>query len=622
MRPFAHLQEIHAVSELEPTADLQAAPEPFTSPPFAAPPGERVPDFALDSPRDPEWYRRAVFYEVLVRGFQDASGDGTGDIRGITARLDYLQWLGIDCIWLLPIFESPLRDGGYDIADYMRILPEYGRIADFVELVEEAHKRGIRIIADLVMNHTSDQHPWFQASRSDPDGPYGDFYVWSENPDRYLDARIIFVDTETSNWTFDPVRGQYFWHRFFSHQPDLNFENPKVQDAMIEVLKFWLDLGIDGFRLDAVPYLYEREGTNCENLKETHEYLKRIRSAIDAAYPDRVLLAEANQWPADVVEYFGDPETGGNECHMAFHFPLMPRIFMAVRREQRYPISEILAQTPKIPAGCQWGIFLRNHDELTLEMVTDEERDYMYKEYAKDPRMKANIGIRRRLAPLLDNDRNQLELFTALLLSLPGSPVMYYGDEIGMGDNIWLGDRDGVRTPMQWTPDRNGGFSSTDPQRLYLPPVMDPIYGYQSLNVEAQQRHPQSLLHWTRRMIEIRKRHPVFGLGAYEELTSSNPSVLAFVREHDAAATLAAQLNGELGGVELDATDRILCVNNLSRFPQPVELDLRRFMGVTPVECMGGVTFPPIGELPYLLTLPGHGFYWFQLPSAREDHDR
>jgi maltose alpha-D-glucosyltransferase/alpha-amylase len=393
---------------------------------------------------------------------------------------------------------------------------------------------------------------------------------------------------------------------------------------MIEVLKFWLDLGIDGFRLDAVPYLYEREGTNCENLKETHEYLKRVRSEIDAAYPDRVLLAEANQWPADVVEYFGDEETGGNECHMAFHFPLMPRIFMAVRREQRYPISEILAQTPKIPAGCQWGIFLRNHDELTLEMVTDEERDYMYKEYAKDPRMKANIGIRRRLAPLIDNDRNQLELFTALLLSLPGSPVMYYGDEIGMGDNIWLGDRDGVRTPMQWTPDRNGGFSLSDPQRLYLPPVMDPIYGYQALNVEAQQRHPQSLLHWTKRMIEIRKRHPVFGLGAYDELNSSNPSVLAFVRESDAAGTLAAQrLAGEYGTpVEQDATDRILCVNNLSRFPQPVELDLRRFMGVTPVECMGGVTFPPIGELPYLLTLPGHGFYWFQLPPAREEHDR
>jgi maltose alpha-D-glucosyltransferase/alpha-amylase len=616
------------VTEHEPAASWQAAPQDSTSPvaaqPFAAPPNEPVPDFALDRPRDPEWYRRAVFYEVLIRGFQDASGDGTGDIRGLTSRLDYLQWLGIDCVWLLPIYDSPLRDGGYDISDYMRVLDDYGNIADFVELVEEAHKRGIRVIADLVMNHTSDQHAWFQASRTDPDGPFGDFYVWSDDPDKYADARVIFVDTETSNWTFDPVRGQYYWHRFFTHQPDLNFENPRVQDAMIEVLRFWLDLGIDGFRLDAVPYLYEREGTNCENLKETHEYLKRIRAEVDKLYPDRVLLAEANQWPADVVQYFGDPETGGNECHMAFHFPLMPRIFMAVRREQRYPISEIMAQTPKIPTGCQWGIFLRNHDELTLEMVTDDERDYMYTEYAKDPRMKANIGIRRRLAPLLDNDRNQLELFTALLLSLPGSPVMYYGDEIGMGDNIWLGDRDGVRTPMQWTPDRNGGFSSTDPQRLYLPPVMDPIYGYQSLNVEAQQRTPQSLLHWTRRMIEIRKRHAVFGLGAYEELTSSNPSVLAFVREHDAAGTMARQrLHGEHGTPwEQDASDRILCVNNLSRFPQPVELDLRRFIGVTPVECMGGVTFPRIGELPYLLTLPGHGFYWFQLPSAREEHER
>ncbi len=606
----------------QPAHSLPASP--FTVPPFAAPPGEPVPDFALDQPRDPHWYQRAVFYEVLVRGFQDANGDGTGDIRGLTSRLDYLQWLGIDCIWLLPIYESPLRDGGYDIADYMRILPDYGNIADFVELIEEAHKRGIRVIADLVMNHTSDQHPWFQASRGDPDGPYGDFYVWSDDPDKYPDARVIFVDTESSNWTFDPVRGQYFWHRFFSHQPDLNFENPVVQDAMIEVLRFWLDLGIDGFRLDAVPYLYEREGTNCENLKETHEYLKRIRAEVDKLYPDRVLLAEANQWPADVVQYFGDPETGGNECHMAFHFPLMPRIFMAVRREQRYPISEILAQTPKIPAGCQWGIFLRNHDELTLEMVTDDERDYMYTEYAKDPRMKANIGIRRRLAALLDNDRNQLELFTALLLSLPGSPVMYYGDEIGMGDNIWLGDRDGVRTPMQWTPDRNGGFSSSDPQRLYLPPVMDPIYGYQSLNVEAQQRSPQSLLHWTRRMIEIRKRHPVFGMGAYEELTSSNPSVLAFVREYDVGGTPAGRRphGGHGTPREHDATDQILCVNNLSRFPQPVELDLRRFIGVTPVECMGGVTFPPIGELPYLLTLPGHGFYWFQLPPVREEHDR
>jgi len=575
---------------------------------FSTPPGDPVPDsFSFDKPRDPRWYKRALFYEVLIRGFHDSNGDGTGDLPGLTSRLDYLQWLGIDCIWLLPIYASPLRDGGYDISDFTSILPEFGVLGDFVELVDQAHERGMRVIADLVMNHTSDAHPWFQASRTDPDGPFGDFYVWSDTDDKYADARVIFVDTEQSNWTYDPVRGQYYWHRFFSHQPDLNYENPKVQDAMLEVLRFWLDLGIDGFRLDAVPYLYEREGTNCENLKETHEYLKRVRAEVDRLYPDRVLLAEANQWPADVVEYFGDERTGGDECHMAFHFPLMPRIFMAVRREQRYPISEIMGQTPDIPASCQWGIFLRNHDELTLEMVTDDERDYMYAEYAKDPRMKANIGIRRRLAPLLDNDRNQLELFTALLLSLPGSPVMYYGDEIGMGDNIWLGDRDGVRTPMQWTPDRNAGFSTVDPQRLYLPLNMDPIYGYQALNVEAQQRNPGSLLHWTKRMIEIRKRHPVFGLGAYDELNSSNPSVLAFVREY----TEPVELEGA------DLSDHILCVNNLSRFPQPVELDLRRFKGITPVECMGGVIFPPIGDLPYLLTLPGHGFYWFQLPGLR-----
>ena len=485
-----------------------------------------------------------------------------------------------------------------------------------MELVEEAHKRGIRVIADLVMNHTSDPHPWFQASRSDPDGPFGDFYVWSDTNDRYAGARIIFVDTETSNWTLDPVRGQYYWHRFFSHQPDLNFENPRVQDAMIEVLRFWLDLGIDGFRLDAVPYLYEREGTNCENLKETHEYLKRIRSEIDALYPDRVLLAEANQWPADVVQYFGDPETGGNEAHMAFHFPLMPRIFMAVRREQRYPISEILAQTPKIPAGCQWGIFLRNHDELTLEMVTDDERDYMYTEYAKDPRMKANIGIRRRLAPLLDNDRNQLELFTALLLSLPGSPVMYYGDEIGMGDNIWLGDRDGVRTPMQWTPDRNGGFSSSDPQRLYLPPVMDPIYGYQSLNVEAQQRTPQSLLHWTRRMIEIRKRHPVFGLGAYDELTSSNPSVLAFVRDYDPSTRIAGR-----SGILTRPTG--CCASTTCRGSRSQSsLTCADSLASLRSNAWAGSRFRPLVSFQYLLTLPGHGFYWFQLPPAREDLER
>jgi maltose alpha-D-glucosyltransferase / alpha-amylase len=546
----------------------------------------------IEHPRDPAWYKRAVFYEVLIRGFHDSNGDGTGDIRGLTQKLDYLHWLGVDCIWLLPIYESPLRDGGYDIADFFRVLPEFGDLGDFVELIEGAHKRGMRIIADLVMNHTSDAHPWFQASRTDPDGPFGDFYVWSETKLRYEDARIIFVDTESSNWTWDPDRGQYFWHRFFSHQPDLNYENPAVQDAMLEVLRFWLDLGIDGFRLDAIPYLFEEEGSNCENLPRTHEFLKRVRKEVDSLYPDKVLLAEANQWPEDVVEYFGS----GDECHMAFHFPVMPRIFMAVRREQRYPISEIMAQTPAIPDNCQWGIFLRNHDELTLEMVTDEERDYMYSEYAQDPRMKANIGIRRRLAPLLDNSRDQMELFTALLLSLPGSPVLYYGDEIGMGDNIYLGDRDGVRTPMQWTPDRNAGFSSCDPQRLYLPVIMDPVYGYQVINVESQMRSSTSLLHWTRRMIDVRKRHPTFGMGDYEELGVSNPSVLAFVRQF--------------------GDDLVLCVNNLSRFAQPVELDLRRFEGRTPIELIGGVHFPRVGELPYLLTMPGHGFYWFQLSTV------
>jgi maltose alpha-D-glucosyltransferase/alpha-amylase len=463
-----------------------------------------------------------------------------------------------------------------------------------VQLVDAAHARGMRVIADLVMNHTSDLHPWFQASRSDPSGPYGDFYVWSDTEQRYQDARIIFVDYEKSNWTFDEVRGQYYWHRFYSHQPDLNYDNPAVQEAMLGVLRFWLDLGIDGFRLDAVPYLYERDGTNCENLADTHAYLKRVRKEIDSTYADKVLLAEANQWPADVVEYFGD----GDECHMAFNFPLMPRIFMAVRREQRYPISEILSQIPEIPASCQWGIFLRNHDELTLEMVTDEERDYMYAEYAKDPRMKANIGIRRRLAPLLENSRDQMELFTALLLSLPGSPVLYYGDEIGMGDNIYLGDRDGVRTPMQWNIDRNGGFSTCDPQRLYLPQNMDAVYGYQSLNVEAEMRQATSLLNWTRRLIDVRKRHPTFGMGTYTELGSSNPSVLAFVREF--------------------GDDIVLCVNNLSRFPQPVELSLSRYEGWTPVELVGGVHFPRIGELPYLLTIAGHGFYWFLLTRPEE----
>ncbi|RJL32465.1 maltose alpha-D-glucosyltransferase [Bailinhaonella thermotolerans] len=562
--------------------------------PFPAGPTEPVPDtFTFEHPRDPEWYKRAVFYEVLVRGFSDSNGDGTGDIRGLIRRLDYLQWLGVDCLWLLPFYTSPLKDGGYDIADYMTVLPEFGTLEDVVELIDEAHKRGIRIIADLVMNHTSDQHPWFQASRHDPEGPYGDFYVWSDTDEPYRDVRIIFTGAEESNWTWDPVRKQYYWHRFFSHQPDLNYDNPKVQEAMLEVLRFWLDLGLDGFRLDAVPYLFEREGTQCAGLPETHAYLKRVRAEVDRLYPDRVLLAEANGWPEEVAEYYGDPTTSGDECHMAFHFPLMPRIFMAVRQERRDPISEIIAKTPKIPGGCQWGIFLRNHDELTLEMVSEEERAFMWAEYAADPRMRAYTGIRRRLAPLLNNDRNQIELFTALLLSLPGSPVLYYGDEIGMGDNIWLGDRDSVRTPMQWTPDRNGGFSTADPGRIYLPPVMDPVYGFQAVNVEAQTSDPGSLLHWTRMMLDIRRRHEVFGVGDFIELWASNPSVLAYVREMDG--------------------DRVLCVNNLSRHPQAVELDLRRFAGVTPIECQGGARFPEIGEAPYLLTLPGHAFYWLDL---------
>ena len=553
---------------------------------------------SVEESSDPEWFKRAVFYEVLVRSFSDSNGDGTGDLPGLTAKLDYLAWLGVDCLWLPPFFASPLRDGGYDVSDLTSVLPEFGDLGDFVHFVDAAHARGMRVVIDFVMNHTSDQHPWFQSSRHDPEGPYGDFYVWSDTDDRYAEARIIFVDTESSNWTFDPVRKQYYWHRFFAHQPDLNYENPRVQEAVLEALRFWLDIGIDGFRLDAVPYLFEEEGTNCENLKQTHEFLKRVRAEVDRLYPDRVLLAEANQWPADVVDYFGDPSVGGDECHMAFHFPVMPRLFMAVRRENRFPISEIMAQTPQIPSGCQWGIFLRNHDELTLEMVTDDERDYMWSEYAKDPRMKANIGIRRRLAPLLDNDRNQLELFTALLLSLPGSPVLYYGDEIGMGDNIWLGDRDGVRTPMQWTPDRNAGFSTCDPARLYLPVVMDPIYGFQALNVESESNNSSSLLHWNRRMIEVRKQHPTFGLGDYAELGSSNPSVLAFTRTF--------------------GDDVVLCVNNLSRFPQPVELDLRRYERWIPIELTGRVHFPRIGELPFLLTLPGHGFYWFHISPDEE----
>jgi maltose alpha-D-glucosyltransferase/alpha-amylase len=549
---------------------------------------------------EPQWYRRAVFYEILVRGFYDANDDGAGDLRGITAKLDYLQWLGVDCVWLLPFYQSPLRDGGYDISDFFTILPEYGTLGDAVELVEESHKRGMRIVADLVMNHTSDQHPWFQESRQNRTNPKADWYVWNDEDIRWPEARVIFVDHEKSNWTHDPVRGQYYWHRFFSHQPDLNYDNPEVADTMLDVVRFWLDIGLDGFRLDAVPYLFERDGTNGENLPETHEYLKRVRKEVDSAFPGRVLLAEANQWPEDVVDYFGD----GDECQMCFHFPVMPRMFMSIRREQRYPVTEILARTPEIPEGCQWGIFLRNHDELTLEMVTDEERDYMYAEYAKDPRMKRNIGIGRRLAPLVDNDRRVAELLHALLFSFPGSPVLYYGDEIGMGDNIYLGDRDSVRTPMQWSPDRNAGFSRADFAQLYLPPLMDPVYGYQASNVEAQMRNPSSLLHWMKRMLEVRRQHPVFGTGNFEVISVENPSVLAYVRS----------LQPEL---EIDdepaSPDIVLCVSNLSRLAQPAELPLQRFEGKVPIELLGRVPFPRIGELPYFITVAPYGFYWFQL---------
>jgi len=542
--------------------------------------------------RDELWFKRAVFYEIHLRGFFDGNDDGSGDFRGLTEKLDYIQWLGIDCIWLLPMYASPLRDGGYDIADFYKVHPAYGTIEDVRTLLEAAHRRGIRVIADLVMNHTSSDHPWFQESRSSPDSPKRDWYVWSEVDTRYSDARIIFVDTETSNWTWDPVAGAYYWHRFFSHQPDLNYDNPEVQEAMLDVLRFWLDLGLDGFRLDAVPYLFEREGTNCENLPETHAFLRRVRAEVDADYPDRVLLAEANQWPADVVEYFGN----GKECHMAFHFPIMPRLFMGIRREDSTPILEALHNTPPIPDNCQWGLFLRNHDELTLEMVTDDERDYMYAEYAKDPRMKLNLGIRRRLAPLLDYGRLEIELMIAILFSLHGSPILYYGDEIGMGDNVYLGDRDGVRTPMHWTADRNAGFSKADFAQLYLPPLMDPVSGFAAVNVEAQLRAPNSLLLWMRRFIALRKEHPVFGLGTYEPIVTANKKVFAHIRRYE--------------------DDIILCVHNLSRAAQAVELDLSAFDGLVPVEMLGQSAFPPIGELPYLLTLGNRGFFWFELKRA------
>ena len=558
------------------------------------PPIEATGDLVQVDVRHPRWFQGAVFYELMVRTFNDSNGDGVGDLPGVEEKLDYLKWLGVDCLWLPPFYPSPFRDGGYDVSDYTDVAPELGTLADFGRLLEAAHARGLRIIIDFVMNHTSDAHPWFQSSRTDPDGPYGDFYVWSDTDTAYPDVPIIFGDVETSNWAWDPVRGQYYWHRFYSHQPDLNFENPTVRDAIFDALRFWLDLGVDGFRLDAVPYLYESEDTSCAHLDATHKLLRSVRAMIDREYPDRVLLAEANGWPTEVADYFGDDD----ECHMAFHFPLMPRLFMAVRRAHRHPITDILASTPAAPAGCQWGIFLRNHDELTLEMVTDEDRDYMWAEYATDPRMKANIGIRRRLAPLLDNDINRMELFTALLLSLPGSPVLYYGDEIGMGDNIWLGDRDGVRTPMQWNSGRNAGFSRANPGKLALPIIQDPVYGHERVNVEAELENQSSLLHWTRQMLRARAENPAFGYGSFQDLGGTNEAVLSFLRRH--------------------GDDTVLCINNLSRFPQSTDLDLRELEGLTPVEVTGSVAFPVIAREPYRLSISGHSFMWFRLAGSRE----
>jgi maltose alpha-D-glucosyltransferase/alpha-amylase len=538
---------------------------------------------------DPLWYKDAIIYELHVKAFHDSTGDGIGDFKGLAEKLDYVADLGVTAIWLLPFYPSPLRDDGYDIADYTNVHPDYGTLRDFRGFVREAHRRGIRVITELVINHTSDQHPWFIESRSSRTSPKRSWYVWSDTDQRYADARIIFTDTEASNWAWDNESRQYYWHRFFSHQPDLNFDNPQVIRAMLRVMRFWLDLGVDGLRLDAVPYLVEREGTTGENLPETHAVLKILRAQMDQRHPNRMLLAEANQWPPDVRPYFGD----GDECHMAFHFPLMPRLWIALRREDRYPIIDIMEQTPEIPDDCQWALFLRNHDELTLEMVSNEERDYMYAEYASDSRMRINLGIRRRLAPLVDNSRRRIELMNSLLLSLKGTPVLYYGDEIGMGDNVFLGDRNGVRTPMQWTGDRNAGFSTADIHALYSPVVADPVYGYQAVNVEAQQRIPGSLLNWTKRIIRVRRAYPVFGRGSLEFLAPDNRRVIAYLREHE--------------GVTL------LCVANLSRFAQYVELDLKRFDGRVPVELIGRVHFPPIGELPYLLTLGPHDFLWFEL---------
>ena len=539
---------------------------------------------------DPLWYKDAVIYQAHVKSFFDSNNDGVGDFQGLTQKLDYLQSLGITCLWLLPFFPSPLRDDGYDIADYGSVHPSYGTLDDFEALVRAAHERNIKVLIELVVNHTSDQHPWFQRARRAPKGsPEREFYVWSDTDKKFPETRIIFLDTEKSNWAWDEVAGQYYWHRFFSHQPDLNHNNPAVVEAVIDVMKFWLDKGVDALRLDAVPYLCVREGTNNENLPETHAVLKRMRRALDAAYKNRMLLAEANQWPADVRPYFGD----GDECHMAFHFPLMPRMFMALRQEDRHAVTEILNQTPEIPETCQWALFLRNHDELTREMVTDEERDYMYQVYAADPQMRLNLGIRRRLAPLMENSRRRIELMNSLLFSMPGTPILYYGDEIGMGDNIYLGDRNGVRTPMQWSPDRNAGFSRADPARLFAPPIQDAVYGYQAINVEAQERYPFSLLNWMKRLIAARKQHRVFGRGALEFVACQNRKVLAYLRR--------------------DERETILVVSNLSRTVQPAQLDLRAFAGLTPVEMNGLTEFPRIGEQPYFMVLGAYASYWFAL---------
>jgi maltose alpha-D-glucosyltransferase/alpha-amylase len=536
-----------------------------------------------------DWYKDAIFYEVSVRSFFDSSADGIGDFPGLTEKLDYIEALGANCVWILPMYPSPLKDGGYDVSDFCAIHPDLGTLEDFRRFLDAAHARGIRVITDLVLNHTSDQHPWFQEARSSPASPKRDYYVWSETPDRYTGARIIFSDTEVSNWSWDPIARSHYWHRFFSHQPDLNYDNPEVRRSMLDVVSFWLDVGLDGFRCDAVPYLFEREGTVSESLPETHGFLKELRAHVMQRSPDAVLLAEANQWPQDVRAYFGD----GDEFHMAFHFPLMPRLYLALRREDRTPIVDIMSQTPEIPAECQWVLFLRNHDELTLEMVADPDREYILREYARDPTMRLNLGIRRRLAPILENGRRQMELLNSLLLSLPGSPIIYYGDEIGMGDNVYLGDRAGVRTPMQWSGERNAGFSRADPARLFSPVIIDPVYHYEAINVEAQSRVPTSLLNWMRRLIAVRKGYPVFGRGTARFLDPGNGRILAFVRQH--------------------AEQVVLCVANLSRFVQPVELDLSAFCGRVPVELIGETPFPRIESGPYFLSLGPHAFYWFRL---------